>query len=265
MGLFKSLFGSNKPKVTVKASYETSSYEPKAVKDLREPYCPSCGGNLDKIPGAKKACPHCGKFIFVRTTPEDTRVLVNEQGVEEIEEKWAIANGCHDEYLKEKQRVIDTKEKLTKSFGKEASKNDVTWSLLNQDLMENAKNRDWGLYRNTTLTMGQLVKREGKLEHALRTYLEVCYMDLNGPTNSNKLKSPELLKEFPEFDLQTAFIAPGLVDEILAMSKKLGYDIDKIEKIFIEAGQKHYESLKLYPLKPEQAWLKFRESLAYKN
>ena len=105
------------------------------------------------------------------------------------------------------------------------------------------------------------MKKEGKLEHALRTYLEVCYIDLNGPTNSNNQKSPEMLKEYPPFDLQTAFLAPGLIADIKSMSKKLGYDIDKIESIFIEAGNQHYSSLKLYPLKPVEVWPKLKVEL----
>ena len=126
MGLLKKLLGlDNQISVQVKV---TGPSEYKPGPDLRKPYCPSCGGKLDKVPGAKKLCPHCGKYIFVRTRPIDNaRVLVNEVGVEKIEEDWATANGTFDEYQAEKKRVSDTKERLSKRFGTEASDGDVKW------------------------------------------------------------------------------------------------------------------------------------------
>mgnify|MGYP001579576138 CR=1 FL=1 len=34
-----------------------------------------------------------------------------------------------------------------------------------------------------------------KLKDALQTYLEVCYLDLNGVNNTGGMRDPELLKE----------------------------------------------------------------------
>ena len=253
MGLLSKLFGTN----------STQNDGPQTPpKDLREPFCPSCGGKLAKVPGAKTMCPHCKKPIYVRTRPEDNaRVLVNDEGAEKIEEAWAIENGVHDEYLAEKQRVKDTKEKLTKQFGTEASDADVQWRILNEDLMKCAQDQNWGFYRNVILAMGDHVKKAGKDDHALRTYLEVCYIDLNGPSNGNKDKSPEILKEYPPFDLKVAFLAPGIIEYIKKLSDKLGYDLPKIKEIFMTGAQRHYESLKIYPLKPEECWPKVEAEL----
>lgn len=51
--------------------------------------CPSCGGALRKVPQRKTKCPHCGSYLFVRSTPSDpTRRLVTEAAAEAIERAW---------------------------------------------------------------------------------------------------------------------------------------------------------------------------------
>ena len=50
--------------------------------------CPHCNHQLDKKPGRKKKCPHCGEFIYVRTQPcDEQRVLVTQEQAEKIEEQ----------------------------------------------------------------------------------------------------------------------------------------------------------------------------------
>lgn len=51
--------------------------------------CPSCGGALKKMPQRKTKCPHCGQFMFVRSTSTDlTRRIVTAARAEEIERAW---------------------------------------------------------------------------------------------------------------------------------------------------------------------------------
>jgi DNA-directed RNA polymerase subunit RPC12/RpoP len=156
-----------------------------------EATCPHCNHALDKMPGRKKKCPHCGNFMFVRTRPRDEqRVLVTEDQAEQIEEQWSIVNGTHGEYLAEKKRVSEEKARLAKRFGKEPSDNDVAWSMLNQDMMEYASQQNWGLFRNAKFQMAEILRKESRLEQALATYLEVCYIDLNGPSNMSGVTDP---------------------------------------------------------------------------
>lgn len=55
--------------------------------------CPYCGKPLEKMPGRKKKCPHCGNFIHVRTRPLDNqKVLVTEKQMEAINEQWGIVH-----------------------------------------------------------------------------------------------------------------------------------------------------------------------------
>lgn len=124
-------------------------------KDERKAECPSCHNALSKIPGAKTKCPNCGEFIFVRTRPKDNaRVVVTKAEADKIDEEWSIVAGTHDIFVAEKEKFVKEKEILRKRFGgKEPSDNDVRWGLLNKQLIEHAKNGDWGLYRNARFQM----------------------------------------------------------------------------------------------------------------
>jgi len=225
-------------------------------KDERKAECPNCHKALSKIPGAKTKCSHCGEFMFVRTRPKDNaRVVVTKAEADKIDEEWSIVAGTHDIFVAEKEEFAKEKEVLRKRFGgKEPSDNDVRWGLLNKQLTEHAKNGDWGLYRNARFQMAEILRGEMKLKEALRTYLEVCYLDLNGPSNTGGMNDPELLKEFPPFDPnRDSFLAPGVIDLIKRIVLKLKLSKDEVKQIFLEHNSLVGQSLKL-PLPPEKSW-----------
>ena len=224
------------------------------LKDERKPECPYCHQPLSKIPDRKTKCPYCGKFMFVRIHPKDNiRVVVTKEEADKIDKEWAIISGTHDEYITEKEEIEKEREILRRRFGKEPSENDVKWGVLNKQLIRHAQRGNWGLYRNTRFTMAELLRKEMKLKQALQAYLEVCYLDLNGPNNTGG-NDPELLKEFPPFDPnRNSFLAPGVIDLIQRIIKKLNIDKDEVKKIFIEHNSRIEKSLKL-PLSTEDAW-----------
>ncbi len=224
-------------------------------KDERKAECPNCHKALSKLPGAKTKCPHCGEFMFVRTRPKDNaRVVVTKAEADKIDEEWSIVAGTHDIFIAEKEEFAKEKEILRRRFGgKEPSDNDVRWGLLNKQLIEHAKNGDWGLYRNSRFQMAEILRGEMKLKEALRTYLEVCYLDLNGPSNTGGMRDPELLKEFPPFDPnRDSFLAPGVIDLIKRIVLKLKLSKDEVRQIYLEHNSRVGQSLKL-PLSPEKS------------
>lgn len=225
------------------------------TKDARKAECPYCNKALKKIPAKKTECPFCRKLMYVRTRPKDNaRVVVTKSEAEKIEEDWAIVFGTHDSFVVEKEKIEKEREILKKRFGKEPSENDVKWGVLNKSLIEHAQHGDWGLYRNTRFEMAEILRKEMKFEHALQTYLEVCYMDLNGPNNIGGINDKEVLKEFPPFNpKQSAFLAPGVIDLVKLIMKKLELDKNKIKSIFIEHNSQIEKSLKL-PLTVENCW-----------
>ena len=104
-----------------------------------EAVCPHCDHVLEKKPGRKKKCPHCGDFIYVRTRPIDRqRVLVTLEQAEEIEDQWSNQVSARSFPVGDANRIAKEKAKLKKRFGAEPSENDVSWSILNQDLIEHS-------------------------------------------------------------------------------------------------------------------------------
>lgn len=228
-----------------------------------EAVCPYCNQSLEKKPGRKKKCPHCGQFIYVRTRPSDEQqVLVTEAQAEEIGEQWSIVNGTHDDYLAEKKRFAEEKIRLAKRFGREPSDDDVRWSQLNQELIEHAKQQNWGLFRNAKSEMAEILRKEDKLTEALGFYLEVCYIDLNGPNNTGGITDRALLKQFPPWNPKdpTADLAPGILDRACRIIQKTEMDRPHVEEIYDKRASLIHDSLRL-PLAPAAAWPQIRDTL----
>lgn len=226
-------------------------------KNTDAPVCPYCGITLDKFPSRKIKCLKCGEFMYVRTQPKDRkRVIVTKDQADKIEEEWSIVTGTHDQYLFEKEKVKKEKEILTKRFGKEPTENDVKWGLFNKELIENARNNNWGLYRNTRLDMGDLLKKEGKYQQTLETYLEICYLDLNGPMNGGNTR----------FDptYPTAELAPGIIRYINQLYPKINIELVEVKRIFLKVATTTQQSLKL-SISPEEAWDKLVKELSNNN
>lgn len=220
--------------------------------------CPYCDKKLEKRPQRKKKCPHCGSYIFVRTRPSDhLKVLATEEDAQKIDAEWAKVQSTFVVYKGEEERFAKRKQELSKRFGLEASDYDVQWSLLNEDSMKHASNLDWGLYRNTRLQMAEQLKSENRNRQALNTFIEVSYIDANGPNNRGGISDPNLLKKFPVFDPKSAFQAPVIIAVIKKLTDELGLSISELHNIYLETCQIHYKSLKL-PIPPQEAWNKLK-------
>ncbi len=230
--------------------------------DKRKAECPYCHRILSKIPAKKTRCPYCGEFMFVRTKPkENYRLVVTKQEADQIDEDWSIIAGTHDNFIAEKEKFEQEKENLHKKFGEEPLINDVKWSILNGNLIKHAQNKNWGLYRNTRFEMAEILRKEMILQDALQSYLEICFIDLNGPNNTGGIKDPELLKEFPPFDpKQSSFLAPAVIDFIRRIVKKLGFSKEKVKSVFIEHNLRVGNSLKL-PLTAEECWISLEKEI----
>ncbi len=140
------------------------------------------------------------------------------------------------------------------------SSNDEKWREYNNDLMRHASKFDWGFYRNTKLEMYELLAEEGRDKAALRTLLEICYLDINGPRNCGGVFDPELLEEFPPWNQEEAFLAPKLIEWINKLSIKLEYSMEDIHNLYTEVADKNFRNLKL-PVNPEIAWEKLSKEI----
>lgn len=132
--------------------------------------------------------------------------------------------------------------------------NDTQWRQFNTDLLLHAQRMNWSNYRMTRYDMAEFLRNEGKLQNALETYLEVCYLDLNGAENRERIKDdPEMLKQFPAFDPKLSFLAPAVIRRIKSIIKKLKLEISSIRDLFSTHNTKIQQNLNL-PVSVDSCW-----------
>ncbi|MFH1609813.1 MAG: hypothetical protein ABID40_04205 [Candidatus Bipolaricaulota bacterium] len=220
-----------------------------------EPVCPYCSHRLDRMPSRKSRCPACGNHFYVRTRPADRkRVLVTEAGAAEIEEVWAIETGTHEALMAARGEFEEEKRRMAAHLGFDPPDGDVRFALLRKAMREHAARGDWGLYRNTRFAMAEQLRKEGRDKTALATYLEVCYLDLNGPNNNTRDGY------VPRFDPKTGFLAPGVLQRARRLVKKLHLESPAVREVFDHYAVPAYEGLRL-PFPPAEAWVTISEAL----
>jgi len=247
----------------MEVEFEQAGYLESAAQVERgntEPICPYCNHRLDKMPGRKKQCPECGQHMLVRTRPSDRKkILIREDQSLQIEEQWAIAKGIHDPSIAPSKESEIERDRLREQFGREPSENEIKWYRLNNRLLEHMNAFQWGLYRNDRLSMGNILAREGRYLDALDVYLEVCYLDLNGPTNCGTL-DPQILEQFPPFNPKEATLAPGVIVDINDLLKQQELSKRDASARFLEVASKVHRLLNL-PLAPDKAWRQLSKDL----
>jgi len=227
---------------------------------LTEKKCPYCGVSLAKFPGRKTKCKGCQNYIYVRTRPSDgQRILVTENEIVRVEELWAIKNGTHKDFLYKRKKYNDEREFLRVKFNRQPTDSEIQINLLQKQLPEHAENGDWGLYRNSKTSIAKLFFKAKNYEEALKEYLEVQFLDLNGPNNAIRMDGVPL-KSCSSFTPDTAFIAPGIVYEIERIANKLKLDIALIEDEFISYSEILRRELKL-PLTAKAAWKQLKRDI----
>ncbi len=134
---------------------------------------------------------------------------------------------------------------------------DRDWQILEQKRSDQAAARQWSRYRTTTLRMAQLRGRQGRLEDALITYLELCYIDVNGAQNPGAAWGMPL----HDFDPDRAFgLGPLIVRYVRSMARVLGYDESRMRVEFLATASVLHRSLSL-PVAPDDAWQALRAEL----
>jgi len=245
-------------------SAETDSTSPK-------PECPYCHNLLDKMPQSRKKCPYCKKEIIVRSDPvEKKKLLLRDDQIDDFEKRLRQIHS-HNAI----QRILQysnidatqfdqTKDNLKMKMGTEPTEKDVALEIVDNLGYHYFKNLDMGLFRNTILNKGEIFKVSGDLRNALIMYLELCYIDLNGPNNSGSLKNnTELLREYPPFNPKNSvnsFLAPGILVSIQQLGKELNLTIDQIKEIFFNHNSMVEKSRKM-PLPVQDAWAKLEPNL----
>jgi len=97
--------------------------------------------------------------------------------------------------------------------------------------------------------MGALLEQEGKLGLALRHYLEVCYLDINGAQNRIQIVTEGKTTIGPgqDFVREHVFLAPALVAKIIEIILTLKLDEHEVRDDFVDFAGREISALKLKP------------------
>lgn len=229
-------------------------------KDERKAECPYCLKPLSKIPGAKTKCPHCRNFMYVRTKTDNVRVVATEEEMKKIEEAWRIENGTQEEFLLEQKKFSDKKELLKNKYGFEPKENDIKWSLFNEALLKYSQKKQWGFYRSTRMQMAQILEKENRLKDALMTYLGICYLDLNGPSNAMLDEKDKVVKGYESFDPELKFTPLVLKDRVLEIIELLKLEKQEVKDIYLNFANKLQKSTRA-PIAPIDTWEEMENEL----
>jgi len=224
------------------------------------PACPYCGHAFDKMPQRKRACPSCQKPIYSRKRPLDgVKVLLTEQQAKEGEGQDALLGLVQESSLGgvNPKATIDG---LYTELGRAPTAEDVVERHLHAIARKHAEDWQWGLYRNARFNLAESRIRADRREDALRLYLEVCLLDLNGPTNCGT-KDPAVIKRFPPFNPTTSFLAPGVVNRAESVARELGLSPDDLRHQFETVADAVRPALKL-PRPTADAWKELAAALS---
>lgn len=121
-------------------------------------HCPTCQHVLETMPKARRKCPACRNWIYLKRRPsEEQRRLVTAEEAKHIEEEW------QKHYLT-----------LSKEDRRQA---DQRWGELNRQSLEAASRGDWGTVSSSSFEMAFQLWKEGKsffhvLQESRRSELE---------------------------------------------------------------------------------------------
>jgi hypothetical protein len=144
----------------------------------------------------------------------------------------------------EKQRAS-----LARSLDRVPTSSEITWPALTHEAAAHAAKRNWGLYRNTHLSMAAFLEEEGTPDEAFNQYLEVCVFDLNGPRNTGGYSVPE----YPDFSPDLALVAPAVISKVGELILRLKLDEHEVRGRFLGIATRYGEKLSL-PVAPMAAW-----------
>jgi hypothetical protein len=219
-----------------------------------EPICPYCSSSLDKMPGRKKQCPNCGNFMYVRTRPIDgKKVVITKHAIGQVENLWTMLYDVRQVHIADEKVFEKEKAILSTRFRGKPSDHDVFWSICNKQLLEYSKQSDWGLFRNTRLNMAQLLTLERKYRVALDTFLEVSYIDANGPNNMGGIQDAQLVKKYPPFNRKHAFQAVAIVSYIKTLSDWLDFTQRDLKESYLKVASQLSKDMGL-TVSPKDGW-----------
>lgn len=225
-----------------------------------EPICPACGAELEKMPGRKKKCPHCGEYMYVRTRySDDTKLLFTEDELPVAEAIRSVENILSGGWLCDAATVERIRGDLRKKFGAEPSEADVRWGAFNQALVTLSSQRQWEQYKDIRSSMALHLFAQEDFRGSLLTLLEVCYLDINGASDFHDYGEPGI-DPIRDFDPKYGGVASDKAERVRQLQERLELSTTELEDEFVSHNERLSESMRL-PVSPAKAWPKLKRAL----
>lgn len=176
---------------------------------------------------------------------------------EEPAQSDLTAKHPHEKYSGSLLHGVDEREAaleraaLRDSLGQNPSDQEVLWGVYRRHMLRHAQSGDWCLYRDTRLSMAHLLEDQGRAWEALDVYLEVAYLDANGPRNNGTCFGHR--SDIDCFDPARATILPGVVLAIRALAEELRLTRSQLRDRHLVVAETARRSLRA-PLSVHEAW-----------
>ena len=178
-------------------------------------------------------------------------VNIREEWVQPIDEQRAKRDGWHESYLQGVRLRASIKDVLVARNGEavtswptqiirsESIDKASEYLALEIEREEFARRHLWGLYRNATLDQAVILRKEQDLtKETLAKFIELVYLDLNGPSNflpTNVEPTPEVIREWKKISKEwnKDFSDMVFADQIIDHANSLGLSKKELKETFI--------------------------------
>lgn len=249
---------------------------PRTLPPQRRPVCPSCRAPITGIPRNGDLCAKCGSRYYLRRKPNSpTAFLLSAAQAAAFDANaprstqqaaGPVGPGQPAAPAPASQGPASTRNPLD---GDKRRFNWVwvhgtaegQWRQLKRNLTLHARDGNWLLYRNARFEMAEVRRKQDRLLEALELYLEVWYLDLNGPRDCWGVSGVRRLYEDAPFQPADGMTTPLVARWVIRIAERLFLDAPRLERQFTEIATRLYQSMNL-PLTPREAWTIARRDVA---
>jgi hypothetical protein len=243
---------------------------PRELPPQRRPVCPSCRAQITGTPRNGDLCPRCGSRYYLRKKPNSpTLFLLSaaqaaafDQNAPHPAAPAAPAQGVQNGRARTpRPRNALGIDKRRFNWVWVHGTAEGQWRQLKRSLTLHARDGNWLLYRNARFEMAEVRRKQDRLREALELYLEVWYLDLNGPRDCWGVSGVRRIYEDAPFQPADGLTTPVVARWVNRIAERLYVDVLQLEREFGQIATRLYQSMHL-PVTPRDAWLIARRDVA---
>ncbi|ANB58577.1 SAP domain protein [Anoxybacillus sp. B7M1] len=124
---------------------------------------------------------------------------------------------------------------------------EIARELIDLKAKRHIANKDWGLYRNTRVSLAEIEIKEQNFDIALALLFEVCYLDLSGMSNNFDLNFLYIYEDrFFPYEKSIHTLAPGIVNYIRKLKVKLELTDENLKHLYLSTMHKYQVPFHLF-------------------